>query len=136
MRRKGSAISVVILAFAMLIYVLIPLGKALFELVYFHHIRERALAMTESAVYSLATDLDPFLYSEAKIRVINERLKDYLVDEAGIIVPEQVRCTSEEGVMHVHFIFDYPAAFTGLKKTMDVTKTYHLERIERPVHIP
>lgn len=136
MRRKGSAVSVVILAFALLIYILIPLGKMLFELSYFHHIRERALAMTESAVYSMATKIDPILYSEGSISVRNESLEQYLTDRAGLIQINEVRCSSTGNLLHVCFVFDYPGAFTGLKKRMEVNATYHLDLIERPVDFP
>lgn len=136
MRRKGSSVSIVILAFAMLIYVLIPLSKMLFELIYYHHVRERALAMTESAVYSLATQIDPFLYSESKIQLLNRNIQKYLVDDSNLIKPREVFCTSEDGILHISFMFDYPSAFTGLTKTMEVRTTYHLDFIERPVDIP
>lgn len=136
MRRRGSSVSIVILAFAMLIYVLIPLGKLLFELIYYHHVRERALAMTESAVYSMATQIDPFLYSESKIQLMNRNIQKYLVDDADLIKPQEVLCDLEGGILRISFAFDYPSVFTGLTKTMEVRTNYHLDMIERPVDIP
>lgn len=124
----------VVFVFALLAYVLLPLGMACFEHVYLSHVKQRALAMTDAAVFSLAAKIDSEAYSEARIVLRSEDILSLLEDRAGVIVPERVRVSQSGGLVTIEFEFLYPKVFSRRAEKLRVRAVYDFEMLSEPAY--
>lgn len=133
-KRRGSAVGILLVAVAIIVYLVIPLAKGAFEMVYYSHIRERALAITDAAVFSALAEMDSEAYSEGRMLLSVEALKSGLRDAGGLIKVKNVELEQEGSFVSVSFEFDYPQVFSDRSGTLRMKAHYDLEMSEHPVY--
>ncbi len=133
-RRRGSSIAIMLVVFAVLLYMLIPLAKAAYEIVYFSHIRQRAIAMLDSAAFSSALALDSQAFSEKKVVLNEDKVKRYLVDDQGVIQPKNIWVYQRGDGICIGFEFELPQVFSQNEVTLHVEGNYDFEVLSTSVY--
>lgn len=131
-RRKASSISIVLVTFSLLVYLMIPLGKSVFERVYYSHLRERALIMVDAAIFSAAAMMDSEDFSERKITVLEEQIRKYLQDRSGIIVPVRIELKQEGELLTVGLLFRVQSIYGHESRTLRIETNYLFETLHSP----
>ncbi len=127
--RKGSAVGIVLVAFSILIYIIIPFAKGAFEMIYYSHIRERAIAMTDSAIFSAAADIDSEAYSEGRIALASADIENKLLDPGGVIRVKKAEISFSGGVATINFEFGAPRVFSDRGGDLRVRAHYNFEML-------
>ncbi len=132
--RKGSAAGFMLLVFAIVIYLFLPLAKAAYEQIYFSHIRQRAISMLDSAAFSSAVEISPDAFSEHKIVLNTEEVKQYLVDTQSVISPDEVWVSQRDDGVLMGFSFTVPRVFSKKEVSMYVEGQYDFEMLSSPAY--
>ncbi len=133
-RRSGSAFVYVLLVAAVLVYLLLPLAKGLYERVYFSHIRQRAVTMLDMAAFSAVLELDADAFSERRMILDEEAVKAHLVDPEGVIVPTMTWVEQEGNSVKIGFTFRFPRVFSDTEAELKVEGMYDFEVLNSPVY--
>lgn len=132
-RRRGSAPALVILSFAVLIYLILPMGKAAFETVFALHLRERAIAVADASVFSIAADIDSVAFSRKRIELPEDPLK-YIVDSMGLLEIRHAEFSLDGSVVKLRFTFESPAVFSDRTSVFQVEADYDFEILNEPTY--
>lgn len=130
--KKGSATSVVLITFAILIYIVIPLGKSVFEQVFFEHLREKMIVTMDSAVFAAIANIDTELYSEKRLEIMKEKIEDYILKKIQIIIPQHIDLTLDERHLIVEITFKLKSIFRKGESLLKVRNQYRFEELNQP----
>lgn len=130
--KKGSATSVVLITFAILIYIVIPLGKAIFEQVFFQHIRENVIVFLDSAVFAASANIDTESFSEKKLSIVKEEIERYIFQKLQMIVPHKVELNLQDYDLTVELTFRIKSIFQDRESLLTVKGQYRFEELNQP----
>lgn len=130
--RKGAAVSIVLVTFAILIYIMIPMSKAAYELLFFQHLRERAVAISDTAAFSIAANIKSEQFSEQVIELDLTHARDRIEDPHRIIVPRNIRVDQDGEEFEIYYEFEKPYVFFKHTEPMKIRMKYRLDLDDRP----
>ncbi len=133
-KRSGSAVVYLLMVSAIVVYLLLPLAKAVYERVYFSHIRQRAMTMLDIAAFSAVLALDPEAFGERRMVLDEEFVSEHLVDPDGIIVPTDTWVEQEGASITIGFTFRFPKVFSNTEAELRVEGRYGLEVLGSPAY--
>lgn len=131
-RKKGSATSIVLITFAILIYIAIPLGKAAFEQVFFQHIREKMIVILDAAVFAAAANIDTGDFSERRLSIMKEEIQAYIFRKNDLVSPQKIELHLEDSLLRVGLWFKIRSVFKDREDLLKVEALYRFEILDRP----
>lgn len=131
-RKKGSASSVVLTTFAILIYIVIPLGKAAFEQVYFQSVREKMIVILDAAVFAAAANVNTEDFSERRLSIMKEEIEAYIFQKNDLVAPQKIDLSLEKSLLKVEMWFKIYSIFRDREDFLKIEGLYRFEILDRP----
>lgn len=128
--KGGVSVGLVVFSFALLIYIILPLTKTVFSSAYLSIVKENAINITETAIFSVFTQIDADRISQKEIFIHDVVIK--LKAELDELSPRNIYASLDGSSLHISFDFSYAPAFSDLRKEMTIDTIFQLPFLNKP----